>query len=134
MEKLSKLEILNETIAFYNADVNRRSKTEEGYCAFNGKNGTHCAIGRCMIPEIRKQGEKLIGNGLNFQTVALKNKLTTDTILEERYRGHELAFWKKLQGLHDSNVFWDNAGITAEGEIYANEICKLFNLKPLADA
>lgn len=128
MERLTKLEILNETIAFYNGDVNRRSKTNRGQCVYNGENGTHCAVGRCMLPKFKEQGSELNGNIGTFRGLANFNNLTFDEILEEKYRGHEYHFWTELQELHDRDELWDNAGLNAEGEQLTNKICEIFNL------
>lgn len=128
MKNLTKLEILNETIAFYNADVKKRSKLV-GDCVYNGENGKHCAVGRCMLPEFTQQGDKLEGNHLGIQTLYSRNKKESlDEMLQEQYRGHEVEFWVDLQHLHDTDAFWDNAGLNALGEERTSEICKRFNL------
>lgn len=134
MERLTKLEILNETIAFYNADVTKRSIDELDNCSYNGEHGNHCAIGRCMVDSLKEQGVKLKGNRAGIQNLAEINGLTIDEVFEEKYRGHEIYFWRSLQELHDEDDFWDNAGLNAQGEAYANEICKQFNLKPETNA
>lgn len=134
MEKLSKLEILNETIAHYNGNVNRRSIDDNRDCLYNDGLGNHCAIGRCMLDELKEQGLALVGNRGGFENLASSNNLTFDLVLQEKYRGHEYDFWILLQQLHDEEEYWDNAGITADGELFANEICERFKLKPLADA
>lgn len=128
MERLTKLEIVNETVAFYNADVTKRSIDEQDDCLYNGYDGNRCAIGRCMVDALKEQGMELKGNRGGFQNLAIQNDLTLDEILEERYRGHEHDFWVKLQQLHDDSTFWDNAGLNADGEIFINEICIQFNL------
>jgi hypothetical protein len=128
MKKITKLEILNETIAFYNGDVNRRSKIADN-CVYNGYNGEHCAVGRCMLPEFKEQGVELKGNiGQGLKSLAIINDLAFDKMLEEQYRGHEVDFWVELQHLHDNEIFWDNAGLNVVGENFTNEICKKYNL------
>lgn len=129
MERLTKLEILNETIAFYNADVTKRSKNKYADCSYNGIDGKHCAVGRCLLPEYLEQGESLKGNHLGILTLySRNNKENLDEMLQEKYRGHENDFWFALQDLHDKEELWDNAGLNALGEVSANEICKRFNL------
>jgi hypothetical protein len=128
MKNLSKLEILNETIAFYNGDVNRRSKIGK-CCVYNGKNGEHCAVGRCFLPEFKEQGVYLNGNiGQGIKSLASRNNLSSDDMLQEQYRGHDYEFWSDLQELHDNDSYWDNAGLNAKGEEFTSEICKKFNL------
>lgn len=129
MKNLTKLEILNETIAFYNADVTKRSKTKDDDCSYNGVDGKHCAVGRCLLPKYHKQGENLKGNRLGILTLySLNKKEKLDEMLQEQYRGHENEFWVELQHLHDTDAFWDNAGLNALGEECASEICKRFKL------
>ena len=110
MERLTKLEILNETIAFYNADVTQRSVDEDFNCLYNGFDGKHCAIGRCMLDVFKEQGMALKGNRSSFSNLADENNLTLDEVLQERYRGHEYSFWILLQQLHDEEEYWDNYG------------------------
>lgn len=128
MKNLTKLEILNETIAFYNGDVKRRSKFA-GKCVYNGVNGEHCAIGRCMLLVFQKQGLDLKGNlGHGFKSLASRNYVAVDDMLQEQYRGHEYEFWADLQELHDNDSYWDNAGLNAKGEEFTTEICKKYKL------
>lgn len=122
MKNLTKLEIVNETVSFYNGDVKRRSKTDTN-CLYNGINGEHCAIGRCMLAEFTKQGVKLEGNHLGIETLFSRNKKgSLDEMLQVQYRGHEVEFWLDLQHLHDTDAFWDNAGLNAKGEERINSL------------
>jgi hypothetical protein len=135
MKNLTKLEILNETIAFYNADVTKRSKNKSADCSYNGVDGKHCAVGRCLLPEYHAQGETLKGNHLGILTLYMRNnKANLDEMLQEKYRGHENDFWLSLQDLHDKEELWDNAGLNADGEAFANEICVKYNLKTETNA
>ena len=45
-----KLEILEETIAYYSEDPNRRSISEDGDGCYylHPENGNRCAVGRCL--------------------------------------------------------------------------------------
>jgi len=124
MAQMTKKEILNETVAHYSANPNKlRSANENGSCVFNGKDGTHCAIGRCMLPHLKELGSDLAGNLSNIDHLCLYNNAEKlDDILEERYRGHDEKFWSALQALHDTPRFWDASGITFAGEVYTNEI------------
>ncbi len=129
MNRLTKLEILNEIVDFYSTDTNRRSLNEGSSCVYNGPSGNHCAVGRCLLPVYHEMGEDLAGNDDDINTlIELNNNNSLDEMLQEQYRGHELSFWTKLQLFHDAPENWDS-GITTEGEFDVNTIIKLFKLK-----
>lgn len=125
---LSKLDILLETVDFYSADTSRRSY-KNGYCTYNGDNGTHCAFGRCMLPKYQEQGSNLKYNGTNVLEFLRENKKKLDSVLQEKYRGHDVNFWSLIQRLHDSKENWDDSGITFEGELAVNRIIECYDLK-----
>ena len=121
--KLTKLEILEETLAFYTADPKRRSMDADSNCAYNGADGKHCAVGRCLMTKYHKLGNKLQKN--DWGVVALYENYqfgSIDPMLSPRYRGHEFDFWTDLQELHDTSYFWDENGITKSGEKWFNTI------------
>ncbi len=129
MERLTKLEIVTETVDFYSADPKRRSYNIADGCTFNGKDGTHCAVGRCLLPEYHEQGFYLEGNTQTFSKFAESHGKEFDEMLQEQYRGHEMAFWKSLQVLHDDYSNWDKSGITFNGEVAVNNIYERYQLK-----
>ncbi len=127
--QLTKLEILNETVEYYSADTSRRGLDSRGDCKYNGENGTHCAVGRCLLPKLKKRGNRLLANNSTIGDLISKNKgKTIDDVLEKQYRGHDIYFWRSLQGLHDSDTFWDKSGITPNGERKVEEIIQNHNL------
>lgn len=128
MKRLTKLEILNETVDFYSADPKRRSYCEDYGCTYNGKNDTHCAVGRCLLPEYQKQGTELKGNTATIAVLEKSNGIDFDALLQEKYRGHEMGFWKRLQILHDESSNWNKSGISFEGELAVNKIIEVFEL------
>ncbi len=124
---MTKLEILNETVAFYSADVTRRSVIIGGDCAYNGDNGTHCAVGRCLLPKYHEMGDKLPENHWTINALVIENECQSlDEMLQEQYRGHEVEFWRHLQILHDTVECWDASGITTFGELRTNDILEMF--------
>lgn len=126
--RLSKLEILLETVDFYSKDTSRRSYSH-GTCAYNGKNGTHCAFGRCLLPKYQEQGDNLANNTTGILEFVRGTKKKVDEVLQEKYRGHDSFFWRNIQRLHDETENWDASGITFEGEIAVNRIIESYNLK-----
>ena len=127
--KMTKKQIVEETLAYYEEDPNRRAiHPESGECMYNLKeNGSlgkwngkykHCAVGRCLDKKYKMYGEGLPGNGgVNGVDVIsltptikkglnLKSKLEFDDLLDPKYRGHEIGFWNQLQQLHDKESYW----------------------------
>ena len=101
----TKREILDETCAAYTRYtrcVNYNTST----CAYF-RDGLMCAVGRCMVDPYSVQRDH------PGEPVWLIRDL--DSKLKPEYRGHEVEFWKRLQVLHDTGVYWDESGLTAAG-------------------
>lgn len=47
--------------------------------------------------------------------------VSLEECLQEKYRGHNLSFWKSLQLLHDSPNSWDGRNIKKEGKKFIEE-------------
>ena len=127
--KMTKHEIINETIEFYSADISRRSTNPVSNlgCAYNFENGNHCAVGRVLLPKYQKQGTKLLGNTAVISTLILEQKVkSVDELLLPKYRGHDVRFWRKLQCLHDRGFYWQDGGLTDQGLDYANELLETY--------
>jgi len=130
--KMTKKQIVEETLAYYEKDPNRRAiHPESGECMYNLKdkgslgkwNGKykHCAVGRCLDEQYKMKGEALPGNGGTdaVDVTALTNKISDaynletklkfDDLLNPKYRGHEIGFWKQLQQLHDRENYWEDS-------------------------
>lgn len=126
-KRLTKEEIINETVAFYSADVTRRSSNGDKYgsngCKYNHENGNHCAVGRLLLPKYQNQGVKLKGNTSTVGCFMDEHKLKTiDEALQKPYRGHKLDFWRSLQTLHDNGSNWQNDGLTEKGQVRVEDI------------
>ena len=109
----SKIEIINETVEFYGADLGRRSVTSDGRsCMYNSPNGNHCAFARCVSnPSVLMGYEGKSIFGLSENNVEL--------FLKDEYKGHNIGFWFDIQGLHDYNPNWnliEGKGLSDEGE------------------
>lgn len=119
MNTLSMVEIIDETVKFFGDDPTRRSKRKgEGLnpavCSYNGDNGNHCAIGRCLTQEaLDHDPDEQAGNTTVCNIWSCIEELDLD--LQPQYRGHSMIFWEKLQHLHDCERFWDCNGITQCG-------------------
>lgn len=99
----SKIEIIEETIAYYEEDPSRRAMIGTS-CAYKTDNGNMCAVGRCLT----EQGLAFASEFANESDVygLYETNEGLDDILKEEYRGHELSFWSDLQSLHDTSSYW----------------------------
>lgn len=139
MKQLTALEILEETIAYYSEDPSRRASTAKpvpksgivsgtpNTCWYYTEDGRMCAVGRCLLdPEklIGFEGDAVALRGELVATAAKADSDSTESqcFLRPQYRGHSLAFWNRLQRLHDADPNWDQNGLTEIGRIDAEEI------------
>lgn len=122
---MTKLEIINETVEFYSADPKRRSffidEEDKQKCLYNGKNGEHCAVGRCLEDKYHEMGQDLPKNSFMLRDLFMGNDVNSlDEMLKEKYRGHERMFWSDLQKLHDNPNNWTKTGISQIGQFYVD--------------
>lgn len=134
-KRMSKL--IDETVDYYRKHP--RSMTNTGAvdetCAYNGENGTHCAVGRNFVREVQEQGDGLSWNTQSLEWVnsMIKqgcrsifwgpDKVTSfDDLLREDVRGFPLNFWASLQVLHDDVDYWDGNELTDSGQAYLGEL------------
>ena len=116
MKTLTVEEIVDETVAFYSEDPRRRSLdgSRLNLCLYNGPNGNHCAVGRCMYSKLKNKGQDLRFN--DESAIAFFEKRGGEhKVLKAKYRGHEDRFWGYLQALHDDDDNWGPNGITSKG-------------------
>lgn len=103
------LEILDETIAYYSADVTRRAyDTEQQRCRyFIPEGGQMCAVGRCL-----EHPEELAKSDVGAWAIEGLNLR-----LKPEYRELSIGFWCRLQSLHDTSIFWQlGIGLTERGK------------------
>ena len=113
---------LEETIAYYSADTNRRA-TIKGSCAYNIKN-KKCAIGR-HIPD-------------ECYNPIIENKSAKHTDVMARIKLEVLCLGKEflndVQSLHDINASWNDEGMTPFGKSRIDAVLYWHVEVPLADA
>jgi hypothetical protein len=88
---MTKIDIINDTVAFYSADPKRLRSLEDGNCVYNGINGNHCGVGRYFIDEVKSEREYFKYN-YDMGVQDLDAKMPIDTILINEVRGHSIAF------------------------------------------
>jgi hypothetical protein len=107
-------EILFETINFYNLE-NRGYNKASGNCVYKTQDHKRCAVGRCMTDEGIKFANAFPDDGETSVDV-INKEVNIDSLLQEKYQGASLEFWKELQLLHDISTCWDKYGITNYGK------------------
>jgi hypothetical protein len=110
--------IVLDTVEFYSDSNNRAifytsGGPEDATSRYVSTNGNKCAVGRFLKDEVLEGLAELNRLSRKVSYLAIDNSL--DRVLKDEYKGHSLAFWKKLQRLHDTHHFWSNDGITKEG-------------------
>lgn len=122
------LALLNETVAYYSEDTNRRCSKDK-LCAYDpataGKEGISegCAIGRLLSPQLKKELDK--------KYTSASKPSGVPSIFEElpksiQYYGKE--FLTRLQSLHDQSIYWDHNALSVAGKREIESFKKCFGL------
>ena len=123
---MTKQEIINETVKYYDKDVGRRALGFDG-CMYNGYDGTYCAVGRCFDDKWKRVDDNftLEGNNSDIQTMYEENGFNSlDEMLKPKYRGHKEEFWYEIQRLHDNGSNWTLEGISIQGQATVDRLLK----------
>jgi len=102
----TKIEIINEVANHFNS---QNRAIVEGACSYLTPDGKKCAVG--MFLNFEKFS--VIINNDSADTLFQKKGYG---ILKEEYQIEDTGFWMDLQGLHDTDRFWDENGLTETGE------------------
>ncbi len=110
-------EIIEETANHYTSA--NRSASPAGSC-FYKREEDMCAVGRCMTDF----GIKAFGDymGTVEELIDEAAKEPFDYYLKEEYRGHSEEFWRSLQRMHDNAEYWNEEGMSSEGEQYKDRL------------
>jgi hypothetical protein len=103
-------EIILETLLYYyqNPEKRRALIGEDKECVYENDTGEMCAVGRCMIPQVRKKYINMPQVGV--EELIIKNGVPhIDNLLLDQYKGYSLEFWSDLQALHDDQCFWSHS-------------------------
>jgi len=111
-QKEQMLELLNDTVAFYSADPNRRAMNGDN-CRYIADNGNKCAFSRLCSNEgaellHKNQEGKKCSNALRDNEFKAKLGL--------KYPELPANFYIDLQALHDKNHNWAPLGLSTIGE------------------
>jgi hypothetical protein len=128
---MTPIEIIDETVEFYKENA----RAVDGGCFYLYENGAKCAVGRCFTDEVIAKQQKEADSrdeekyrfrsihGINFCfSIAVMNSNNPEDLLKPEYKGQTIEFWRQLQHLHDSPIFWSTENgknvLTARGTQY----------------
>lgn len=146
--KLTYLDVLEETVNYYTKDPSRRAHDEKlKVCSYYTNDGKMCAVGRCMLnPKIFQEAGAgdfnhlltyipLPGNSINEKSIIerrddceteVDDAILISRILKNKYEHlNDKEFWNRLQLLHDSGKLWCQTGLTEKGKDHYN-LLKVF--------
>jgi hypothetical protein len=121
IRRKTKLEIIEETAAYYGADRKRRSVVPNGdggeSCRYFGPNGERCATSRCF-------DEAITPEDVTEKAAILRNILDIgdERLFAPAYRGHDSVFWEGVMDFHDEGDNWGEDGLTALGAYEAEKL------------
>jgi len=121
MKKLTYEEVLDETVKFYSEDVSRRSLTGAGECQYVG-DGVNCAVGHWCHSPNPKWDRLDGGDSPTIAQLFMDYDLSFDEFKEEVRHLNTIAFWFRIQRLHDVNSNWDEKGLTGLGRGVVSKI------------
>ena len=119
---MTKVEIINIAANHYNEK--NRGRTNDG-CRYITNDGRMCAVGMCMTDEALEDFKHHYGDVFTVQAM-IKSK-SIDNILKDEFRGHSTSFWKELQRFHDTDMNWDDEGMSDSGREFYCELKMMFH-------
>lgn len=115
--KKTKIEIIDETAAFYNLSNRSVSQKNPYRCMYDDGNGHQCAFARLVQnPEELKSLE-----GKTALSI-LRGEKQNIIIIKEEYSGYEPSFYCHIQMLHDNPNYWTEKGLSKEGEEFVKQL------------
>lgn len=125
---MTKIEIIDDTVAYYSADVTRRSKqlvNNKVQCTYKGPEGRECAFQRVVEDDLSEYDcSTTFGYGESAASIIVKKE---DLKFKEGYEGHDKNFWGAIQHLHDMDVHWDENGLSEKGNKYVEDLKETFS-------
>ena len=115
-------EVINKVKSSYTLSTRSLSVEDngiEGPCMYNNGAGRKCAVGMFIKPEYVDDPEWTAEHNEDGAKFLL---ISNDDILVDEYQGLNREFWEDLQSLHDESVFWDDNGLSRQGNEYVKTI------------
>lgn len=119
--KSRRREFVNNTVAYYSKDPNRRAMNKKGACKYYYR-GKKCAIGR-FIPKNKYKENfdiSICGGG------AIEDRDDVFAVLPKQIRDLGIDFLSHIQSLHDDDDYWTEKSISELGMDRVKEIKNKF--------
>ena len=129
---MTKTKIIKETYEYYAADPNDRRgyNKAESKCYYINELDKKCAVGRCLDFDSKDENIKQL---INLHYVESNYSIddpryNLEKCLIDKYKGHDVTFWKDLQRFHDIKNNWNikNNCITEKGKKVYQELLKKY--------
>ena len=89
----TKLQIIDDTVEY----IKERGRAAvEGQCLYHRDDRVCCAVGRCLIDPVKIE--------TGFSGTPARSIPDLELKLKPEYRGHDIAFWDKLQECYPLSV------------------------------
>lgn len=127
MKALTKVEIIEETAAFYNLGnrgYNSNTGHGEGFCVYRTSDNRRCGVGRCLT---EKGLISFVKNGV--ASIKYEPRSLLENNLKEEYKGHEVDFWSDIQSFHDTHLHWNQEGISEKGIAFKKCLIERYEAK-----
>ena len=106
------LRILDETVAYYGKNPDKRRAATETGCQYRTDDGRRCAVGRLLTDkELDLLVEKRFNENTGAYYICENMKEEFPSIV------HASGFYVKLQHLHDESDNWKTRGLGKAGKI-----------------
>lgn len=119
-QQMTKLEIIDELIVngYAKNPKTRGVHPNTTNCIYkNLETGNRCAVGKCITEEYIDKIGQFEGSVTTLENYMLsQHDKTLDDIMIEKYRGHDSEFWSLVQIYHDSDLNFNEDGLTIKGE------------------
>lgn len=115
---MNAIQLIEETVAYYSEDVNRRSKVDKA-CMYLASDGRKCAVGRIMTDEALHEygGNGCDVHGLIHEAMMGRESADWTWLIREEYREIKQLedLLNDLQDLHDDDNYWTKGGLSYIG-------------------
>jgi hypothetical protein len=114
---MTKLEIIQKVLVeTYGAKPSLRARNKDNNgCLYTTEDGKRCAVGMCMTKKSQLEVGDYFG-GVMGLSEKFSNDKDIDRLLQKKYHGHNLDFWKDMQYFHDNGDCFTETGLSKIGE------------------
>jgi len=119
MEKLTYRQVIEITKERYSNNPKLRSIDMDGRtCMYHHENGNKCGVGHF----IKEDTNISLYNSDAINMILLSEDDFKYYMVDNVQHLQDINFWDDLQFFHDTDIFWDENGITPRGTTYYNNL------------